>query len=119
MLHRQGGGGGSDPCAVCKNIAFYRMRLGNIGDLFGHSVADDLNIYYEQFPCVGTPKFQFHIDRISLENKWKLVLFTRPRPSWRAFIEEIILHTAQASDPPPPPLHRIHITQPRIPLKTT
>ena len=58
-----------DACAVCKNIAHYRMRMGIIGDQFAHSVADDLNIYYEQFPCVTTPKFQSHIDRISLENR--------------------------------------------------
>ena len=62
-------GGVSDACAVCKNITCYRMRMGIIGDQFAHSVADDLNIYYEQFPCVGTPKFQFHIDRISLKNR--------------------------------------------------
>ena len=76
--------GVSDACAVCKNIAYYRMRMGIIGDQFAHSVTNDLNIYYKQLPCVGTPKFQFHIDRISL--KWKLVLFTSLRPSWRAFI---------------------------------
>ena len=58
-----GGGGGSDACAVCKNIAYYRMRMGIIGDQFAHSITDDLNM----FPCVGTPKFQFHIDRISLK----------------------------------------------------
>ena len=34
------------------------MRMVIIGDQFAHSVADDLNIYYEQFPCVVTPKFQ-------------------------------------------------------------
>ena len=54
---------------MCKNIAYYRMRMGIIGDQFVHSVADDLNIYYEQFPCVETPKFQFHINRIILENR--------------------------------------------------
>ena len=43
------------------------MRMGIIGDQFVHSVTDDLNIYYKDFPCVGTPKFQFHIGRISLE----------------------------------------------------
>ena len=62
-----GGGGGSDDCAMCKNIAYYRMRMGIIGDQFAHSVTDDLNIYYKQFPCVGTPKFKFHIERISLK----------------------------------------------------
>ena len=36
--------GVSDACAVCKNIAYYRMRMGIIGDQFAHSVADDLNI---------------------------------------------------------------------------
>ena len=69
---------------MCKNIAYYRMRrraerswniavevagplhvaynipcfqnMGIIGDQFAHSVADDLNKYYEQFPCMGTPK---------------------------------------------------------------
>ena len=61
-----GGGGFRCLCRV-QNIACYRMRMGIIGDQFVHSVADDLNIYYEQFSCVGTPKFQFHIDRISLE----------------------------------------------------
>ena len=65
----KGGGGGSDACAVYKNRAYYRMRMGIIGDQFVHSVADDLNIHYEQFPCVGTPKFQFHIDSLSLESR--------------------------------------------------
>ena len=59
----------SDACAVCKNIAHYRMCMGISWDQFAHSVRDDLNIYYKQFHCEGTPKFQFHIDRISL--KWK------------------------------------------------
>ena len=45
------------------------MRIGIIGDQFALSVADDLNIYYEQFPCVGTPKIPFHIDRIRLEKR--------------------------------------------------
>ena len=77
-------GGVADSCAVCKNIAYYRMRrrvdrscnmavevdgpllvaynipcsqnMGFIGDQFAHHVADDLNKYYGQFPCVGTPK---------------------------------------------------------------
>ena len=40
---------------------------------------------------------------VSKIDQWKLVLFTRPRPSWRALIEEILLHTAKASEPPPPP----------------
>ena len=62
-------GGVSDAYAVCKNTAYYRMRMGIIGDQFAHSVADNLNIYYKQFPCVGTPKFEFHNDRISLENR--------------------------------------------------
>ena len=62
-----GGELGFDACAVCKNIAYYRMRIVVIGDQFAHSVTDDLYIYYKQFPCVGTPKFQFHIDRISLK----------------------------------------------------
>ena len=44
-------------CRV-QDIACYRMRMGIIGDPFARSVADNLNIYYEQFPCVGTPKFQ-------------------------------------------------------------
>ena len=53
----QGGGGFRCLCRV-QNIACYRMRMGIIGDQFSHSVADDLNIYYEQFSRVGTPKFQ-------------------------------------------------------------
>ena len=53
-------------------IACYRMRMGIIGDQFAHSVADDLNIYYEQFPCVGKPTFQ---------SRTKVGAFTRPRPS--------------------------------------
>ena len=44
-------------CRV-QNIACYQMRMGFIGVQVAHSVADYLNIYYEQFPCVGTPKFQ-------------------------------------------------------------
>ena len=48
-------------CRV-QNIACYRMRMGFIGVQVAHSVADDLNIYYEQFPCVGRPNF-------SLENR--------------------------------------------------
>ena len=50
---------GGDGCLYrVQNIACYRMRMGFIGVQVAHSVADDLNIYYEQFPCVGTPKFQ-------------------------------------------------------------
>ena len=77
-------GGVTDSCAVCKNIAYYRMRhpaecsrnmavevdgplpvaynipcfqnMGFIGDQFAYRVAEDLNKYYTQFPCMGTPK---------------------------------------------------------------
>ena len=77
-------GGVTDSCAVCKSIAYYRMRrpaecsrnmavevdgplpvaynipcfqnMGFIGDQFAHRVADDLNKYYKQFACLGTPK---------------------------------------------------------------
>ena len=57
VIDVRGSGGVSDACAVCKNIAYYRMRMGIIGDQFAHRVADDLNIYFKQLPCVGTPKF--------------------------------------------------------------
>ena len=50
--------GGSGFLCRVQNIACYRMRMGFIGVQVAHSVADDLNIYYEQFPCVGRPKFQ-------------------------------------------------------------
>ena len=84
-------------CAVCKNIVYYQMCMGSIGDQFAHSVADDLNIYYEQFPCVGTPKFQFHNDRISLENRpMKVGAFYEATAELKG-IEEILLNTAQAS----------------------
>ena len=83
-IHQDRAGGVTDSCAVCKNIAYYRMRrraerswniavevdgplhvaynipcfqnMGFIGVQFAHSVADVLNKYYEQFPCMGTLK---------------------------------------------------------------
>ena len=55
------------PCVKILHIIECASSMGIIGDQFVNSVVDDLNIYYEQFPCVGTPKFQFHIDRIRLE----------------------------------------------------
>ena len=66
LPQRGGGGGGGVPMFVpCAKI----LHTSIIGDQFAHSVADDLNIYYEQFPCVGTPTFQSYIDRISLEKR--------------------------------------------------
>ena len=78
------GEGVTDSCAVCKNIAYCRMRrpaecssnmavevdgpllvaynipcfqnMGFIGDQFAYRVADNLIKYYTQFPCMGTPK---------------------------------------------------------------
>ena len=55
-LTRGGGGGGvTDACAVCKILHVIESYAHGVQ--VAHSVADDLNIYYEQFPCVGTPKF--------------------------------------------------------------
>ena len=66
---------------MCKNIAYYQMRrpaecsrnmavevdgplavaytipcFQNMGFIGVQFVADDLNKYYKQFPCMGTPK---------------------------------------------------------------
>ena len=43
------------PLHVAYNIPCIQ-NVGIIGDQFSHSVADDLNKYYEQFPCMGTPR---------------------------------------------------------------
>ena len=43
------------PLHVAYNIPCFQ-NIGFIGVQFAHSVADVLNKYYEQFPCMGTPK---------------------------------------------------------------
>ena len=40
---------------VAYNIPCFQ-NMGFIGDQFAYRVADDLNKYYTQFPCMGTPK---------------------------------------------------------------
>ena len=66
--------------------------MGIIGDQFAHSAADDLNIYYEQFPCVGTPKFQ---SRKYTNESW---CFLRGHGRAEGLSLRILLHTAQASE---------------------
>ena len=43
------------PLHVAYNIPCFQ-NMGFIGVQFAHSVADVLNKYYEQFPCMGTLK---------------------------------------------------------------
>ena len=50
--------GGLRMLVPCAKYCMLSNVHGVIGVQVAHSVADDLNIYYEQCPCVGTPKFQ-------------------------------------------------------------